>query len=128
MKSSQAAMLALLRILATLMTLSWLVGILVVAVGMGVCLNANGDVATKGMVSFCLRAMSYTFPLFVVGVFLHWILAKRTGVFPRGARQALFWSSLLMCALFFPFGLIPGGVTLWLLVASDVFKVKEEAG
>ncbi len=122
---------ALLRILATLLVLSCLIGLLVTVYAMIVTfesIDARGaiDQAVVGkMISLDLLVTSCSFLFFPIGVVLHWIIAKKTGVFSVSSRQAIFWSSLFMC-LAFPVGTIVGGITMWKLITSDVFKVKEQ--
>jgi hypothetical protein len=119
---------ALLRLIATVFVLAPLIGFLVTAAMMMHILNAgfnaNGEAnqrAIASSVSICLVTTSCSFLLFPVGVFLHWIIARKTHSFSSGARRALFWGSLFMC-IGFPVGTILGGVTLWLLIASPVFQ------
>ena len=124
MRTLWMAALASLRILATVFALSWMVGVLVTVVGMVCDFNAattGNQEATAKMLPVCLVATSCSLLLFPVGVFLHWMIAKRTGIFPSVARRSLFWGSLFMCILF-PVGTIIGGVTLWLLINSETFR------
>jgi hypothetical protein len=122
MRCARMVMFASLRILATVLVLSWMIGVLVVTVGM-VASFSTGTVANPKamaeMLSRCLIAASCGFLVFPVGVFLHWMVAKRTGVFPSSARQSLFWGSLFMCVAF-PVGTIMGGIAIWLLNTSEI--------
>jgi hypothetical protein len=125
MTTLRTVTLASLRILATVFALSWIAGLLVTVVGMIEVFNAvtaaNQEATAAKTLSICMIATSCGFLLFPVGVFLHWMIAKRTGVFPSVARQSLFWGSLFMC-IAFPVGTIMGGVTLWLLTTSEAFR------
>jgi hypothetical protein len=126
------AAVALLRILAAVLVLSCLIGFLVTVYGMMAVfqsIGASGTVNTAVVannLSHVFLATSAGLLCFPLGVILHWIIAKKTGVFPSWSRQSLFWGSLFMC-IAFPVGTLMGGVTLWKLITSDVFRVRDQS-
>jgi hypothetical protein len=126
MKAIPAATLSFLRIAATVMVLSWLIGLLFTVYAMTSTLasaRAADPEETAKTISMIMCVTSVCFLLFPFGAVLHWFLAKNTGFFSPQARQALFWSSLFMCIIF-PVGTIMGGLTLWALFTSDTFRTK----
>jgi hypothetical protein len=114
------------RIVATVLALAPLIGLLTMAWAMIAAFQAvggNGPVRTANValpISVALYAVLAGLVLFPMGVYLHWIIAKRTGGTPSWGRQALFWGSLFAC-VDFPWGTIMAGVTIWLLVGSRCF-------
>ena len=124
------AAVALLRILAAVLVLSCLIGFLVTVYRMTTVFQSIGGGTVNTAIvannlSYTLWATSVGFLCFPLGVILHWIIAKKTGVFPSWSRKSLLWGSLFMC-IAFPVGTLIGGVTLWKLITSDVFRVREQ--
>jgi hypothetical protein len=83
----------------------------------------TADVAN--VVSVALYAACAELLAFPLGVYLHWTLARRTGVFPPWARRALFWGGLFMC-FDFPVGTMMGVATLWLLIRAETFRERQQ--
>ena len=119
---------AFLRILANIFLLGWLVGLLVTTYrmirafqSMQINQPLKPDEVLADGISYALCATSLGFLLFPLGAILHWIVAKRTGIFPPWCRQSLFWSSVLFMCLGFPVGTLIGGIVLWQLYTSKAF-------
>jgi hypothetical protein len=125
------AAVALLRLLASVLVLSCLIGLLVTVFGMAasfLTLGSDGTVEKAALaktISLIMWVTWVSFLFFPIGAVLHWIIAKKTGAFPSWCRQSLFWGSLFMC-IAFPMGTIMGGIALWKLITSDVLKVREQ--
>jgi Kef-type K+ transport system membrane component KefB len=112
-------------LIATLFVLAPLIVFLLPFAGMLYSFNANGQVNQEALagstISMCFTAIWYSLLLYPVGVLMHWLIAWKTRILSLGARQAIFWSSLLICTSF-PVGTIMGGAALWLLIFSPVFQ------
>jgi biopolymer transport protein ExbB/TolQ len=96
------AAVALLRILAAVLVLSCLIGFLVTVYGMTTVFQSIGGGGTVNTaivannLPYTLWATSAGFLCFPLGVILHWIIAKKTGVFPSWSRQSLFFGGVFM--------------------------------
>jgi uncharacterized BrkB/YihY/UPF0761 family membrane protein len=120
-----------LRIIATLLTLSPVIGLLVTLCGMMVTFQTLAHPAVlhptdvAGSLSVAITATSIGLLLFPIGVCLHWFIAQKTGTFPSSARQALFVGSVFAC-IGFPLGTVMGAATIWLLIRADTFRKHRE--
>ena len=63
----------------------------------------------------------YGFMLLPFGVFLHWLIARATGVYANWVWNAILLGSILACWQF-PLGTISGGYIVWLLFSSETFR------
>jgi hypothetical protein len=87
------ATVALLRLLASVLVLSCLIGFLVTVLGMSasfLTLGSNGTVEKAALaktVSLIMWVTSVSFLFFPIGAVLHWLIAKKTEVFPTWCRQ-----------------------------------------
>jgi hypothetical protein len=80
------------------------------------------DVAVPAFViRFVVDAVLYGSFMLPVGVFLHFLVARATGSYPRWIWQIVFLSCILACTMF-PLGTIVGAVTLWRVIGSETFK------
>ena len=131
MRESRTLLVGVLRIVATLLTLSPVIGLLVTLCGMMVAFQTlagpgvHTTAAVAGPVSAAITATLLGLLLFPIGVCLQWFIASKTGTFPSSARQALFVGSIVSC-IDFPIGTVMGAATIWLLIRTNTFRKHRE--
>ena len=120
----------LLRIIATVLVLFSLIGIVAISCEMILAVykdmsSPNAVVQSEAQVvniaSVALYKAIASILLFPVGVFLHWIIAKRSNIYHPWVWWVIFLGSVVICSAF-PVGTIMGGCTLWFLFTSDTFR------
>ncbi len=121
---------SLLRIIATVFVLALVIGTSAISCKMihaavVQTLSPNKVLDSRAIAadiaSFAIYTAVCSILLFPLGVFLHWIIAKRSNVHPYWVWWVIFTGSIVICFAF-PVGTILGVITIWLLFVSDIFK------
>ena len=114
------------RVIATLLVLAFPLGMAIFTCQI-VWKECLGDSNPGGSFAHWVRtivtySIVYGYLSLPMGVWLHWIIAKKTLSHPPWAWLAIFVSSVMIMVVYYPNGTISGGITLCLLFVMPTFR------